>query len=165
MVPFKRSIRLSIDHVYTIKVTLELLEVFDRDAVNALESVEVLENYCQIEIFDPEVDTFEAYNFNVVGIQNEKWEFGQGYKAVFCGPDAHDGLRWAAVELQALLWDVNFDGSAVRLTLLLNQPREPQKFGIQTFTSLALSLFLFKLVHIVEFVSSTSKINILSCHS
>ena len=84
---------------------------------------------------------------------------------MFCGPDAHDGLRWAAVELQALLWDVNFDGSAVRLTLLLNQPREPQKFGIQTFTSLALSLFLFKLVHIVEFVSSTSKINILSCHS
>jgi hypothetical protein len=165
LVPFKRSIGLSVDHVYTIEVTLELLKVFDRDAVNALESVEILENYCQIEIFDTEVDTFEAYNFNVVGIQNEEGELGQGYKAVFGGPDAHDGLCWAAVELQALLRDVNFDGSAVRLTLLLNQPREPQKFGVKTFTSLALSLFLFKLIHIVEFVSSTAKINVLSSHS
>ena len=84
---------------------------------------------------------------------------------MFGGPDADNGLCWAAVELQALLWDVNFDRSAVRVTLLLNQFGEPQKFGVETFTSLTLSFLLFKLIHIVELVSPAAKINVLSGNS
>ena len=84
---------------------------------------------------------------------------------MFGGSDANNGLGWAAVELQALLWDVNFDRSAVRIALLLNQTGKTQKFGVEAFTSLTLSLFLFKLIHVVELVSPAAKINILSGNS
>lgn len=84
---------------------------------------------------------------------------------MFGGPDADNSLGWAAMELQALLWDVNFDRSAVRVALLLNQAGEPQKFGVEAFTSLTLSLFLFKLIHVVELVSPAAKINVLSGNS
>jgi len=84
---------------------------------------------------------------------------------MFSGPYAHDGLCWAAVEFKAFFRDVNFDWSAVHLTLLLEQPRKTQKFCVQAFTSLALSFFLLKLIHIVVLVSSTCKIDVFSGHS
>ena len=127
--------------------------------------MEVLEDDCQIEVFDSEVHTFKAYNLDVVCIQHEERKLWESHKAVFGGSDANNGLGWAAVELKALLWDVNFDRSAVRIALLLNQTGKTQKFGVEAFTSLTLSLFLFKLIHVVELVSPAAKINILSGNS
>jgi len=81
------------------------------------------------------------------------------------GSYAYDCLRWAAMEFKTLFWDVNFYSSSVYLTLMLDLLRKAQKFCVQTFTSLALSFFLLKLIHIVVLLSSTCEIDVFSGNS
>jgi len=95
-----------------------------------------------------------VHHFDVVDVQDEEGELGEGDKALLSGPNTHNLLLWATREGQGLFWDIDEELGSVALRSFLDNLGKVQESLVKASTLLSLSLFLLKLIHLVHLVAA-----------
>jgi hypothetical protein len=128
--------------------------VLNGDGVDALHGREVLEDDGHVEVLDAELDSLKADDFDVIDVNDEEGELGDGDQAVLGGSHLHHTLVRAAIEIQIFNRYVKLDGLratlGLPLGLLLDELHEVSEPVVQLDALLPLALFLLELVHVCE---------------
>ena len=138
-----------------------MVDGLSRNGVDPFEGVEVLEDNCHVKVFNTERHSLEMHCLNVFKVNYEEWELRDGNQAELRRSYFNDRLKWASLEVEILIRNIELDRVVGLIGLLLDLFSEVVEFSRKLLLGFSFSLFLLKLIEVVS-SSASSHVNIIS---
>lgn len=138
-----------------------MVDGLSRNGVDPFEGVEVLEDNCHVKVFNTKRHSLEMHSLDVFKINYEEWELRDGNQAELRRSYFNDGLKWASLEVEILIRNIELNRVVGLIGLLLDLFSEVVEFSRKLLLRFSFSLFLLKLIQVVS-SSASSHVNIIS---
>lgn len=138
-----------------------MVDGLSRNGVDPFEGVEVLEDNCHVKVFNTKRHSLEMHCLDVFKVNYEEWELRDGNQAELRRSYFNDGLKWASLEVEILIRNIELNRVVGLIGLLLDLFSEVVEFSRKLLLRFSFSLFLLKLIEVVS-SSASSHVNIIS---